>query len=524
MKRKKIWVMLFALTLLIGPVMPPGAQGKDGNDGLAALDGTWLAEQAESKTGSSISRAWESVFTIKDGKFQVTHFEGSSRPLNGTLTSDPAVPGAIDIKVDEIDLSEIWEGVKYPSCTLPGIYKTDDGHLTICFETGADRHRPTQFVAENNRTTLLTLARAGADFKGFPSQVSITVRDAEGKTVAGASVFSFMRIWHGGTFSDVTPPWKYYELGQTGPDGVAKIKYDDLSSSPIAAQDAQRKTMAITRASPALLRSGTATVALLPECHIQGTIQCDELTKAGKELGWTNVYLLCGGQRIASCDSKSGKFEFIAPAGGYTLNAYGEQLRGRNVDLTVPSGQTDFQTPAIPLTASQLVLLKGRPAPELQDVIGWKGSPVKLADLKGKYVLLDFWGYWCGPCVQAMPVLIKLHEQFKDKGLAIVGVHLDTDGDVDTAAKLDEKLAGIRHKYWDGKDLPFSVALTSGKPQELKTGEWQRGGAAAQYGILAFPTTVLIDREGNVVGQFYAQDEKKAVEEIQKLLDASKKN
>ncbi len=88
----------------------------------------------------------------------MTHFEGSSRH-NGRLTLDPKVPGAIDVTVDEIDLSEVWEGVKYPSCTLPGTYKMVDGHLTICFETGPDRHRPTGFVAENSRTTLLMLAR-----------------------------------------------------------------------------------------------------------------------------------------------------------------------------------------------------------------------------------------------------------------------------------------------------------------------------------------------------------------------------
>ncbi len=49
------------------------------------------------------------------------------------------------------------------------------------------------------------------------------------------------------------------------------------------------------------------------------------------------------------------------------------------------------------------------------------------------------------------------------------------------------------------------------------------GGAAAQYGILGYPTTVLIDREGKVVGQFYARDEKSAVEQVQKLLDGSSK-
>ena len=43
--------------------------------------------------------------------------------------------------------------------------------------------------------------------------------------------------------------------------------------------------------------------------------------------------------------------------------------------------------------------------------------------LRGQVVLLDFWGYWCGVCVHEMPALMKLHDEFKDKGLVIIGVH-----------------------------------------------------------------------------------------------------
>ncbi|HEX3358134.1 MAG TPA: redoxin domain-containing protein, partial [Tepidisphaeraceae bacterium] len=206
----------------------------------------------------------------------------------------------------------------------------------------------------------------------------------------------------------------------------------------------------------------------------------------------------------------------------YTLNAYGSELRGRYIDIAVPSGQSDFEVPPIELTASGLAMLIGEPAPELEGVEAWRGGAVKLADLKGKYVLLDFWGYWCGPCVAEMPVLMKLDEKFKDKGLAVIGVHVDSDGEVDTVAKLDERLVEIKEKSWNGRDVEFPVALTSGKPLNLKNGEWQRGGVAAQYGILGYPTTVLIDREGKVVGKFSVGDEKSTVEEVEKLLAEKK--
>jgi hypothetical protein len=116
-----------------------------------------------------------------------------------------------------------------------------------------------------------------------------------------------------------------------------------------------------------------------------------------------------------------------------------------------------------------------------------------------------------------MPVLIELHEKFAAKGLAIVGVHMDIDGEVDTAAKLDAKLASVRKEIWKGKDMPFPSALVSGA--RVSTGDDKRpGGSVALYGVRGFPTTILIDRDGKVVGQFHARDIKAASAEIEKLL------
>ena len=51
--------------------------------------------------------------------------------------------------------------------------------------------------------------------------------------------------------------------------------------------------------------------------------------------------------------------------------------------------------------------------------------PVKLADYKGKVVLVNFWATWCGPCKMEIPDMVKLYSQYKDKGLVVVGISVD---------------------------------------------------------------------------------------------------
>jgi glutathione peroxidase-family protein len=116
-----------------------------------------------------------------------------------------------------------------------------------------------------------------------------------------------------------------------------------------------------------------------------------------------------------------------------------------------------------------------------------------------------------------MPVLIDLQEKFGDKGLAIISVHIDDHGEVDTAAKLDAKTAEFKSSLWGGRDLPFPTALSAGK----ETADGYDGLTAAQYGVLGYPTTILIDRDGKVVGEFAeGSDVKSAEAEIEKLLKA----
>jgi thiol-disulfide isomerase/thioredoxin len=135
---------------------------------------------------------------------------------------------------------------------------------------------------------------------------------------------------------------------------------------------------------------------------------------------------------------------------------------------------------------------------------------------------LEFWGYWCGPCVGGMPELFALDDKYRDRGLVIIGIHLDMSAfdqpAVDTAAKLDELLLDTRKDLWAGRDIPFPVALVASKPTPFRAGLAQKSPSAASalYGVTGVPTQVLIDRHGNVVGRFSANGE--GIQLLEKLI------
>ena len=280
----------------------------------------------------------------------------------------------------------------------------------------------------------------------------------------------------------------------------------------MAARDSARKLIGFAAVSPASLQGATATVQLAPEHELSGTVACEELAKRGRPMVWTNVYVNFAGRRVGTCSSLTGQFSFSVAPGDYLLDVYGTDLHDKYVKVSVGATDREVRVPTVMLEASKLLLMEGDGAPELKNVLGWKGDAVTFAGLRGKVVLLVFWGYWCGSCVRAMPTLIDLQEKFGGKGLAIVGVHEDLEGEVDTAAKLEEKTKEIRKGLWGGRELPFPVALTSG------AGVKGVERPSDQYGVLYFPTTVVIDREGKVVGKFEAQDEKDAEGQVEKLL------
>lgn len=110
-----------------------------------------------------------------------------------------------------------------------------------------------------------------------------------------------------------------------------------------------------------------------------------------------------------------------------------------------------------------------------------EGKPIKLSKYagKGKYVLVDFWASWCGPCMAEMPNVLKAYKEFKGKGLEIVGVSLDDKLDAWKKAIADQKMT------W---------------PQMSDLKGW-RSENASVYGVRGIPMTVLIDRKGNILAR-----------------------
>lgn len=108
-----------------------------------------------------------------------------------------------------------------------------------------------------------------------------------------------------------------------------------------------------------------------------------------------------------------------------------------------------------------------------------EGNQVSLSSLRGKYVLLDFWASWCGPCRKENPNVVRLYEQYKDKDFEIYGVSLDRDKNAWIKAIKDDNLTWVH-----GSDLKY----------------WSSD-VAVQYGVNGIPATYLLDQEGRVIAK-----------------------
>jgi len=117
------------------------------------------------------------------------------------------------------------------------------------------------------------------------------------------------------------------------------------------------------------------------------------------------------------------------------------------------------------------VNLEGKQAPDFS-LKALDGKTYKLSDLKGKVVLLDFWATWCPPCREELPIIEKLHQEFKDKNLVVLGISNEDRQTIENFLKNNR--------------LTFPILID------------EREKVGKSYKVVAIPRVLLIDKTGKI--------------------------
>lgn len=140
--------------------------------------------------------------------------------------------------------------------------------------------------------------------------------------------------------------------------------------------------------------------------------------------------------------------------------------------------QTELATSLKPYIEQEKKLSVGVQAPEFSQM-DVNNKMVKLSSLRGKYVLMDFWASWCGPCRQENPNLVNAFNSFKEKGFTVIGISLDRDKRswLDAIAKDQLEWQHVSDlKYWSNQ-------------------------AARLYNVTSIPRNFLLDPQGRIVAR-----------------------
>jgi len=233
-------------------------------------------------------------------------------------------------------------------------------------------------------------------------------------------------------------------------------------------------------------------IVVQPTQRVRGSLaSSDQTVPKWTNVNWFPVSPVASRSAVVQAALRDPFFDVPLPRGDWRWLALGKGLDTRSGEIELAAAGADVDLGVIEVPSSTFARLCGQKLPEwkVTDCRGLAKERSALSTFRGRWLLVAFWGTWCDPCVgETIPRLVAFCDQHKDlrPKFEVVVFH---DASVRNFEEFDSGVSVAKGRAWNARELPFPVFLDS-NGETLRT-----------FGICSFPTTILIDPEGRLVGE-----------------------